>query len=156
MLNFSKLPTAKPNNNSVAEGTYNATIFKSEMRKGKTSDNEYLSVSFKLDEGGFVNENYFDSDKPFLQYKLGQLLKACKVTLAGEGTLKDVQKVIQGKKVIIDVSVNDNGYGSLDYSGNHEGIYAPDAAPTEEEVADPFAAVAVDAEVEQALVDEDF
>ena len=156
MLNFSKLPTAKPNNNSVAEGTYNATIFKSEMRKSKTTDNEYLNVSFKLDEGGFVNENYFDSDKPFLQYKLGQLLKACKVTLAGEGTLKDVQKVIQGKKVIIDVSVNDNGYGSLDYSGNHEGIYAPDTAPTEEEVADPFAAVAVDAEVEQALVDEDF
>src|SRR5574344_1994874 len=108
MLNFSKLPTAKPNNNSVAEGTYNAIIFKSEMRKSKTSDNEYLNVSFKLDEGGFVNENYFDSDKPFLQYKLGQLLKACKVTLAGEGTLKDVQKVIQGKKVIIDVAVNDN------------------------------------------------
>lgn len=157
MLNFSKLPTAKPNNNAVAEGTYNATIFKSEMRKSKTSDNEYLNVSFKLDEGGFVNENYFDSDKPFLQYKLGQLLKACKVTLAGEGTLKDVQKVIQGKKVIIDVAVNDNGYGSLDYSGNHEGIYAPDAAPAEEEeVADPFATVAVDAEVEQALVDEDF
>ena len=156
MLNFSKLPTAKPNNNSVAEGTYNATIFKSEMRKSKTNDNEYLNVSFKLDEGGFVNENYFDSDKPFLQYKLGQLLKACKVTLAGEGTLKDVQKVIQGKKVIIDVAVNDNGYGSLDYSGNHEGIYAPDAAPAEEEVADPFATVAVDAEVEQALVDEDF
>lgn len=156
MLNFSKLPTAKPNNNSVAEGTYNATIFKSEMRKSKTNDNEYLNVSFKLDEGGFVNENYFDSDKPFLQYKLGQLLKACKVTLAGEGTLKDVQKVIQGKKVIIDVAVNDNGYGSLDYSGNHEGIYAPDAAPAEEEIADPFATVAVDAEVEQALVDEDF
>ena len=43
MLNFSKLPTAKPNNNSVAEGTYNATIFKSEMRKSKTSDNEYLN-----------------------------------------------------------------------------------------------------------------
>ena len=127
------------------------------MLVSKTINNEYLNVSFKIDGGGFVNENYFDSDKPFLQYKLGQLLKACKVTLAGEGTLKDVQKVIQGKKVIIDVAVNDNGYGSLDYSGNHEGIYAPDAAPAEEEeVADPFATVAVDAEVEQALVDEDF
>lgn len=88
-------------------------------------------------------------------YKLGQLLKACGVTLSGEGTLKDVQKVIQGKKVIIDIVLNDNGYGTLDYSGTHEGIYPP--TKTE----DPFAPAAVaDEEISQAIeaniVDEDF
>lgn len=45
MLNFEKLPTNKPNNNNVAEGTYSATVFKSEMRKSKTTDSEYLNVS---------------------------------------------------------------------------------------------------------------
>lgn len=136
MLNFSSIPKDKPNSNTVAEGRYNATVFKTEFRKGKDSNKEYLNVSFKIDGGGFVNENYFEGDKPFLLYKLGRLLTACKVTLEGEGTLKDVAKVIQGKKVIIDVVVNDRGYGSLDYSGDKEGIYAIDAKVETE--LDPF------------------
>lgn len=123
MLNFESLPKDKPSQNNVAEGTYKATVFKTEMRTSKESGNEYLNVSFKIDNGGFVNENYFDSDKPFLMYKLGRLLKACNVELKGNGSLKDVAKVIKGKKVIIDVIVNDKGYGSLDYSSNKEGIY---------------------------------
>lgn len=123
MLNFESLPKDKPSQNNVAEGTYKATVFKTEMRVSKESGNEYLNVSFKIDNGGFVNENYFDSDKPFLMYKLGRLLKACNVELKGNGSLKDVAKVIKGKKVVIDVIVNDKGYGSLDYSGDKEGIY---------------------------------
>ena len=117
-----------------------------------------MNVSFKIDGGGFVNENYFDSDKPFLQYKLGRLLKACKITLNGQGTLKDVAKVINGKKVIIDVSVNDRGYGSLDYSGYYEGIYAPD----ETNIADDMGTeVRIDEDIDQAIeaevdTDEDF
>ena len=123
MLNFNSLPKDKPSNNAVKEGTYTATVFKTQMQVSKTTGNDYLNVSFKIDGGGFVNENYFDSDKSFLQWKLGRLLQACNVTLSGEGTLRDVAKVIQGKKVIIDVAVNDRGYGSLDYSNNNDGIY---------------------------------
>jgi len=124
VINFDTLPKDKPNNNSVTEGRYTATVFSAKMVPSKTTPGtEYLNVSFKLDDGGFVNENYFDSDKPFLQYKLGQLLKACKVTLEGEGSLKDVSKVVVNKKVIIDVVVNDRGYGAIDYSGNNEGLY---------------------------------
>lgn len=145
MIQFNALPKDKPSQNSVKDGRYTATVFKCEMRTGKETGNEYLNVSFLCDGGGFVNENYFDSDKPFLQYKLGQLLKACKVTLEGEGTLKDVAKVIKGKKVIIDVVVNDKGYGALDYSGNNDGIY-----PLEDNAPE------LDAELDQAINDEDF
>ena len=123
MLNFESLPKDKPSQNNIVEGTYKATVFKTEMRVSKETNNEFLNVSFKIDNGGFVNENYFDSDKPFLMYKLGRLLKACNVELKGKGSLKDVAKVIKGKKVVIDVIVNDRGYGSLDYSGDKEGIY---------------------------------
>lgn len=145
MMNFDALPKDKPNQNSVADGRYTAKVFKTEMRTGKDSNNEYLNVSFKINNGGFVNENYFDSDKPFLQYKLGRLLNACKVTLSGEGTLRDVAKVIKDKVVIIDVAVNDRGYGALDYSGNNEGIYPVDATPA------PTATVQASPEVNQAI-----
>ena len=101
MLNFERLPQNKPNQNAVAEGRYRAEVFKCEMRVGKDSGNEYLNVSFKIENGGFVNENYFESDKPFLLYKLGRLLNACNVQLSGEGSLRDVAKVIKGKKVNI-------------------------------------------------------
>ena len=121
------------------------------MRTGIDTGTEYLNVSFLCDGGGFVNENYFDSDKPFLQYKLGQLLKACQVTLEGEGTLKDVAKVIKGKKVIIDVVVNDKGYGALDYSGNNDGIYPINGATVESDEAPEL-----DADLEQAIDDSDF
>ena len=154
MLNFTSLPKDKPNNNSVAEGRYNAIVFKSEMRKSKESNNEYLNVSFKIDNGGFVNENYFDSDKPFLMYKLSRLLLACNTPLEGEGTLKDVAKVIQGKRVVIDVVVNDRGYGSLDYSGNKEGIYPIGYAGNEE--LDPEVNQAIEANVEYVTDDTDF
>ena len=151
MVNFDALPKDKPNQNNVTDGRYKARVFKTEMRTGKDSNAEYLNVSFKIDNGGFVNENYFDSDKSFLQYKLGRLLKACKVTLSGEGTLKDVAKVIKDKEVIIDVAVNDRGYGALDYSGDNDGIYPVDATPNPEATvvtASPEVNQAIEADVD--------
>lgn len=153
MIQFNALPKDKPSQNNIKNGRYTATVFKCEMRTGKDSGTEYLNVSFLCDGGGFVNENYFDSDKPFLQYKLGQLLKACNVTLEGEGTLKDVAKVVKGKKVIIDVVVNDKGYGALDYSGNNDGIYPVGTntkTNTEEDAPE------LDADIDEAIEDEDF
>lgn len=151
MLNFESLPKDKPSQNNISEGTYKATVFKTEMRVSKETNNEYLNVSFKIDNGGFVNENYFDSDKPFLMYKLGRLLEACNVELKGAGSLKDVAKVIKGKKVIIDVVVNDKGYGALDYSGDKEGIYPA----TEDHVMDEEVSQAIEANTID-MSDEDF
>lgn len=153
MVNFDALPKDKPNNNSVAKGTYEAVIFDAKMVESKTGNGEYMNVSFKT-ASGFVNENYFDSDKPFLQWKLGQLLKATNVTLKGEGTLKDIAKVVKGKKVMIDADVNDRGYACIDYSG--EGVYSIDTVTQ----ADVEAAAALDAELTEAIeadiLDEDF
>jgi hypothetical protein len=153
MIQFNNLPKDKPSQNNVKPGRYTATVFKCEMRTGKDTGTEYLNVSFLLDGGGFVNENYFDSDKQFLQFKLGQLLKACKVTLEGEGTLKDVAKVIKGKKVIVDVVVNDKGYGALDYTGNNDGIYPVDTPSVSE--TDVETPEVLDEDLNQAI-DDDF
>ena len=135
MVNFSALPKDKPAGGNATEGRHLATIFDAKMVDSKsTPGTKYLNVSFKLAKGGFVNENYFDSDKPFLQYKLSRLLTACGISLDGTGTLDDVRKVIKGRDVVIDVVINDKGYGALDYSGDNEGIYsttAVEVAPTE-------------------------
>lgn len=160
MLNFDKLPKDKPNQSNVSDGRFSAVVFKTQMMVSKTTNNEYLNVSFKTDEGSFVNENYFDSDKPFILYKLGRLLKACNVSLSGEGSLKDVAKVIQGKRVIIDVAVNDRGYGALDYSNGKEGIYAIDEIDKVEPASTvETPSVILDEDLGQAIeanVDEDF
>lgn len=167
MINFDSLPKDKPSQSNVSNGTFEAVVFDAKMMVSKTTNNEYLNVSFKIDNGGFVNENYFESDKPFLLWKLSNLLKACNVQLEGEGSLRDVAKVIKGKKVIIDVAVNDKGYGALDYSGNNEGIYpingkAVEAEPTvtATQVAAVEDTAVLDADVEEAvqadLFDEDF
>ena len=118
---FDKLPTDKPSS-AVEPGRYNGTVFKSEMVTSK-SGNENLKVTFKLDEGGFVNEFYQESEIPFIQYKIGRLLEATKVKLEGEGSLKDIAKVIANRKVMIDVGVNDRGYNVVDYSGENQGLY---------------------------------
>ena len=155
MMNFDALPKDKPRQNNVTDGRYTAIVFDAKMTPSKsTPGTEYLNVSFKLDKGGFVNENYFDSDKPFIMYKLGRLLKACNVTLSG--SLKDVAKVIKGKNVIVDVAVNDRGYGALDYSGDKEGIYGPNeisATETSEQTElDPEITQAIETDI----LDEDF
>lgn len=155
-INFDALPKDKPNGNStVTEGRHLAQVFKAEMTTSKEG-NKYLRVTFKTKDGGFVNENYFDSDKPFLQYKLSRLLKATGNSTTFQGCtnveLEDIIKVIRDKKVTIDVVVNDRGYGGLDYSDNKEGIYSRDEVVTEEiEVESP-----VDDEIEAAVAsDED-
>src|SRR5574344_1779587 len=120
-INFDNLPKGKPGNTTqVTEGRHLAQVFKAEMTMNKEGTNKYLKVTFKTKDGGFVSENYFDSDKPFVQYKLGRLLKANNIILEGTGTLDDVAKLVKGKKVTIDVVLNDRGDGTLDYTNNKE------------------------------------
>lgn len=143
---FDKLPTDKPSQ-SVEPGKYTGTVMKAEMVTSKAG-NENLKVTFKLDNGGFVNEFYQDSDNSFIMYKLGRLLEATGVKLQGEGTLKDIAKVITNRRVQIDVGVNDRGYGVVDYSGSNEGLYpvAKESETKVEENSDIDAAIEADDE----------
>lgn len=142
---FDNIPSTKPSGKiEVEPGKYTAKVFKAEMQTGKASGNDFLSVSFKLDKGGFVNEAFTDNDKPFNQWKIGRLCKACGVSLEGEFQLKDLIKVIRGKNVILDVTMNDRGYPSVDYSSDNDGMY-----PVEEESVST-------AEIEAAVEDTDF
>ena len=143
---FDKLPTDKPSS-AVEPGKYTGTVMKAEMVTSKAG-NDNLKITFKLDEGGFVNEFYQESEIPFIQYKIGRLLEATKVKLEGEGTLKDIAKVVMNRKVQIDVGVNDRGYNVVDYSGENQGLYpvAKESEKVEETNSDIDEAITADDE----------
>ena len=123
-INFDNIPTSKPGAGDfkqIEPGTYPAQVHKAEI-KTAASGNDYLSVSFITPDKAFVNEAFTTGDKPFLIWKIGQLLKACDVQLEGEGELSTIPSLIVGKKVEIDATVNDRGYTSLDFSGDKTGV----------------------------------
>lgn len=147
-INFDSLPKDKPNSSTVVvEGTAKATIFKAEMVANKDNTSKYLRVTFKTEDGAFVSENYFDSDKSFPQYKISRLLTATNIKLEGTGSLEDIAKLIKNKEVIIDVTKNDRGYGTLDYSNDKEGIYPVTESNTVE---------VIDEDIAEAVADDEF
>lgn len=139
-IQFDNLPKEKPG--KVTPGRFLTTITKVENTISQAG-NENLVVHFQTTEGDTIKEWFQDLPSKFVQYKLQRLLTATKVTLTGQGTLKDVGKVVLGKKVLIDVGLNDKGYGILDFSGNNEGLYAAEV-PTEP-----------DADIANAITDDD-
>jgi len=139
-IQFDNLPYSKPG--KATTGRFQATITKVENTVSQAG-NENLVVSFQTTEGDTIREWFQDLPAKFVQYKLQRLLTASKVKLTGQGTLKDVGKVVLGKTVMIDVGLNDKGYGVIDFSGNNEGLYPVDV-PTE-----------LDAEVANAITDDD-
>lgn len=118
---FNKIPSEKPRT-EIEPGKYTATIIKTEVGVSK-SGNNMLTITLKLDENGISFKEFFvEPTENFSMWKIGQLLVACGVALEGEGTLKDIAKIVMNKKVVVDVNKNDRGYAQVDYSGNNEGL----------------------------------
>lgn len=152
-VTFDQIPKGKPNNYSKEPGLYDAIIFKAEKGVGKTSGEPNIQVSFKLDEGGFVNEYFTINDKQFNLYKLGRLLEACNVELQGQIDADAIRKVILNKRVSIQVDMNDRGYPTVDFSGESEGIYPVGVNAKPEVEAEPELSPEVTEAIES---DEDF
>jgi hypothetical protein len=102
-----------------------------------------------LNNGAGVTGKLFDlqmeSEKEFLRYKLQRFLTALNLNLSGTFEMKDLCKLVNGKKLIVDVTVEDNAqYGKRNTvnSFEHEIYYninewaSLNAAPM-----DPFDAV---------------
>lgn len=129
-INFNSLPSTKPQN-TVPNGFYQATIIKAEMKRSNTSGNPYLSLQYDLTDGKGTTGKLFDlqmeSEKEFLRYKLQRFLNALQLNLQGTFELKDLCKLVVGKKIIVDVTTEDNAqYGARNAvnSFEHE-VYYP-------------------------------
>lgn len=128
-INYDELPSIKPDN-VLPNGYYKATIVKAEMRVSKNTGAPYLSVQYDLsnDQGntGKLFDMQMESEKEFLRYKLQRFLTALQLNLTGTFELKDLCKLINGKKIIVDVSTEDSDRGKRNTvnSFEHE-IYYP-------------------------------
>lgn len=150
-INYDSLPSSKPQS-TLPAGYYMATIVKAEMKKSTNTGADYLSLQYDLNNGAGVTGKLFDiqmeSEKEFLRYKLQRFLTALNLNLSGSFELRDLCKLVNGKKFIVDVTVEDNAqYGKRNAvnSFEHEIYYninewasltSANAAPT-----DPFDAV---------------
>lgn len=109
-ISYDALPSTRPSN-TLPKGYYKATILNAEMKTSKTTHNDYLSLTYDLHDangnGGKLYDMQFDSEKEFLRYKLGRFLTALNLNLQGSFELKDLCKLVKGKQLIVDVTVED-------------------------------------------------
>jgi hypothetical protein len=114
-INYDALPSSKPQS-VLPSGYYMATIVKAEMKRSNNTGSEYLSLQYDLNNGAGVTGKLFDlqmeSEKEFLRYKLQRFLTALNLNLTGTFEMKDLCKLVNGKKLIVDVTVEENAqYG---------------------------------------------
>jgi hypothetical protein len=112
-INFDALPSGKPSGSLIPKGTYYATIDDAQMKQGlDPSKPEYLNVKYKLKtkegtDAGILYDIISESEHQLMQYKLKRFLYATEISFTGEFELKDLQKVIKGKEIILDTMIND-------------------------------------------------
>lgn len=110
-INYDSLPSSKPQS-TLPAGYYMATIVKAEMKRSANTGAEYLSLQYDLNNGKGQTGKLFDlqmeSEKEFLRYKLQRFLTALNLNLTGSFELKDLCKLVNGKKLVVDVGVEEN------------------------------------------------
>lgn len=109
-INMDTLPDSPGEFTIVPPGIYRAKIVKAVMTKPKDpSKNEYLQLSLNIFNEknkliGTVTDRIFDTDAQAVRYKLKRLIKdALQLKLTGELELKDLTKVIVGKKLCVEI-----------------------------------------------------
>lgn len=145
-LNFDQLPKDNPGGSSLAvpKGLYHFEVKKAEMKTSQKSGNTYMSVQLQCSDpttkaSTTVFDMFFESDKPLLQYKLRQFIMALSLNLRGTFELKDLCKIIGGKKGIVALKIEENeGYSPRNVvDAFDDNIYLPLAA-TEDDSEVPF------------------
>lgn len=115
-INFNELPDNKPN--AIPEkGTYYATITKVQMTQGKDlSKPPYLDLTLTLtkengEAAGKVFDKIVESEHEVVRYKLKRFIQALEIPLTGSFELRDLAKIIINKKLIVDITKEENtGY----------------------------------------------
>lgn len=113
-IQFDKLPTSNPYGLPKPD-IYKAKIVEAEMRSPKDpSKPQYLNLKYQLtDHNGYSKGSLYDimseSESSVVQYKLGRFLTACGIPLVGSMELRDIAKLVNGKEIVVDVSIDESG-----------------------------------------------
>lgn len=130
-INFNALPDSSGFQNLELNGKYKAKIENAEMKTSKTGL-AYLSLRYSVFDKkdkklGSVFDMQFDSDKPFLQYKLKKFIEGFQLGITGEFELSDLPKICIGKNAIVELTVEEpEGYDKRTIiNANADEPYAP-------------------------------
>lgn len=153
-INFDALPTDKPAGSSfvVPKGRYLATIDKAEMKQGKdTAKPEYLNLTLELVNPedktpvGKVWDIITESTADLAQYKLKRLIIALGLPIKGDFDLKDLAKMVVGKKMLVDIKIDEKASPERSVvDATAAEIYYPLTAPNTEVPATPVLSDVVD------------
>lgn len=116
MIDFNALPDRKPAGDALT-GCFIATVETAEMKTPKPKKDgdgkpiqgkDYLNMRCGLTTGtgksaGKIFDMLFDSEAPIPQFKLRRFVEAIGLPITGAFDLKDLPKIIIGKKFLIDV-----------------------------------------------------
>lgn len=111
-INFDALPDKSPNM-LQAKGTYFATIESAEMKQGKDpAKPPYLNLKFGLKDAmgksaGKLYDIMAESEHNIVRYKLQRFIKALELPITGEFELADLAKIVTGKKLILDLTIDE-------------------------------------------------
>lgn len=112
-INFNALPSEKPamGGSMIPKGQYIATIEKAEMKQGQdTSKPAYLNLQLDImDEAseaklGKVFHILTESNHPLPMFQLKRIIESLNLPITDEFELKDLAKMIQGKKIKVDIA----------------------------------------------------
>jgi hypothetical protein len=108
---FDSLPSERPNPTKEV-GFYMATISNAEMKVPKNQGKPYLCLTYDLVDkagksAGKLWDNFVDVEKELPRYKLQRLVNAVCPKLTGEFELKDLTKLVVGKKLVDDIGIDE-------------------------------------------------
>lgn len=105
-INFQSLPSKAPN--ALPEKGIYLYEVKGTMIKAAT--NEYLEVRADISKGdgrkiATIYDRFFDTETDLNRFKLGQFMRALHLEEVGVFKLKDLLKVLQGRKCLVDIYI---------------------------------------------------
>ena len=156
-INFDALPGSNPSGAVVPNGTYYGTIKNPEMRVPKPKEDGSIGkpyLNFKLllqnaksEAVGSIYDMLSDSDHEIPRYKIRRFIEALALPITGAFELRDLAKIIDGKRLIVDIAEDkrsttpksqvDTFSGDIYYPiseaanifGNTAGVTGQDATP---------------------------
>lgn len=107
----------------IPKGQYLATIVKSSMKTPKLRADGTLGPDYLVAECDIKDPvsntamgkfwiNLYESDAPLVRYQLSRFINATGIRLSGEFELKDLTKLINGKKILVDIKPEEKKDGS--------------------------------------------
>lgn len=111
MMNFDSLPKDRPGgsggNTVLEKGRYPAVVKSASIKNGPSGDYFQAVLQVTAPDGStmLVFDNFFNSDKPLPQYKLGQFLRSINCILSGNFEMKDLVKIVVNKRLEVVLKV---------------------------------------------------